>query len=361
MKRFLIGVLSCPVCSDTPLQLDVLRQQDEEIVDGTLSCPACGRKYPVVEGIPRMIPERIEIEVENTTKTKLEGIGKHLEVRQANIAYHDAAADTYNLDVAESVHQNKFNQKRIEDIIRDLSQKSSALWFLDIGCGTGNVLKFGKKYFQHAIGTDVSVNMLKLAHKNGMEVIQADALFLPFVSNTFDVVSMFSVLHHIYDYPQALKGANSILKKDGLLYTDWDPQQCAQTESKFSLRFLELTSGALKRLKLLKNIHEELSESKTSANGPDFRKEHPEFEHLYRLAEYHEKKQERGLDPALLKQALLDAGFKSVSIKGHWQGRSFAELDISFLQRIYLKLKGKLSKQPIDRFMENVMVIGVKD
>lgn len=339
-------------------------------MDGILSCPSCGRKYPVEEGIPRMIPEGNERtveetayqEVENATERKAGEIRKHLEVRQANIAYYDALDNTFDMDVAHAIYLNRFNQQRIASIIQDLSVKSSGYWFLDIGCGTGNVLRFGSNYFQHAVGIDVSINLLKLANKQGMQVIQADVLSLPFSPNIFDVVSAFSVLHHIYDYPLVLKGASRILKKDGFLYTDWDPQKCFDTNSNLVLRAYGDILYVLGRLRLLKSIDEQLWGSEVSRNMPDFRKDHPEFKDLHKLAEYHEQreKEERGLDPIGLKQTLLKVGFRTVDIKGSWHGKSFEELNISFLQRIQLRLKSRLSKQPIDRFMENIMVIAQK-
>ena len=129
MKDYLVKVLSCPVCLDSPLQLKISGQKNREVIDGILLCLSCGRKYPIEEKIPRMIPEDNENIIkkkawqESTKATKgKEEMKKHFEVRQANIAYHDVAANTYEMDVIQSVHQNRFNQERIEGIIRDLSK-----------------------------------------------------------------------------------------------------------------------------------------------------------------------------------------------------------------------------------------------
>lgn len=365
MKPELVDILACPVCLASPLQLKVSRQQNGEVISGTLSCPSCGKEYPIEEKIPRMIPQSGEAatrkmaghEVEAVAADNKEVARKHYEVRQANIAYHDIAANIYEQDVGVSLSQNKFNQERVERVIRDLSQKGGGQRFLDIGCGTGNVLKFGKKYFQYAVGIDASVNMLKLANERGLEVIQADASFLPFTSDTFDVVSAFSVLHHIYDPSPVINEAGRVLDRQGILYSDWDPQKVPDLTSNPSLRLVNLAFYYLKKLKLQKEISD--SEILETSQG-NFRKDHPELKELYTLAEYHEQSKERGLDPALLQRLLLDAGFKSVGIKNHWHGKSFEDLKLNFLQRLEFKLKSKLSKQPIDRFMENIMIIAQK-
>jgi len=180
MRKCNIDILACPLCLNS-LQLEIYNQNEIEIIDGMLQCSNCKAKYLIKEKIARMIPnDTLKYSEDFTLIKKINE--KHQKIRDANIIYHDIAANTYDEDEAVSVFQNKFNQERIEKIIKDLSRRdgNDNLFFLDIGCGTGNVLKFGKKYFQYAIGMDVSLNMLKLTNTRGMEVIQADALFLPF-------------------------------------------------------------------------------------------------------------------------------------------------------------------------------------
>jgi ubiquinone/menaquinone biosynthesis C-methylase UbiE/uncharacterized protein YbaR (Trm112 family) len=372
MKPEMVGIiLACPVCLGSPLRLKVSRQQDGEVIDGTLSCLSCSREYPIEEKIPRMIPEGNEIamegralqEAEKTTEGKKEAIEKHLEVRQANIDYHDTAADTYEQDIAESVHQNKFNQERIERIICDLSQRSSAQWLLDIGCGTGNVLKFGKEYFQHAVGIDASVNMLKLANERGMEVVQADVLFLPFASNTFTVVSAFSVLHHIYDYSLALTQIGRVLEKDGFLYSDWDPNMQApiyMDKEKLSGKIYYLLSFLYRPVSLLKNrlVYRHLV--KQQSRYTNLREAMPEIRETYRLAEYHEQKpfDERGIDFEAMRENLIANGFMDICPTFHEGGKLFSQLSLT--RRIRLSLLSRSSGLPKERFMENIMVIAQK-
>lgn len=50
------GMLACPVCHGD------LRVQDERLI-----CVRCGRRYPVVDGIPVLIPERAETDGEKPT------------------------------------------------------------------------------------------------------------------------------------------------------------------------------------------------------------------------------------------------------------------------------------------------------
>jgi uncharacterized protein YbaR (Trm112 family) len=56
ISQALVEILACPACdSRPPVRLDV---------DGTrLECTVCGRRYPVEDDIPVMLPEAAELPV----------------------------------------------------------------------------------------------------------------------------------------------------------------------------------------------------------------------------------------------------------------------------------------------------------
>ena len=187
MRNDLLKILACPCCPDASLDLRVFKREKDEIISGELKCSICHQTYLVQEGIPRMVPPAQKDSLKNHDL-------KHQEVREANITYYDSVAEVYEGEIEQAIHQCDFNQKRIDQMVKSLAEKTQRELFLDLGCGTGNVLKFGRKYFQRAVGVDVSFNMLKQARQSGLEVVQADILSLPFKSKVFDVVSIFSVL-----------------------------------------------------------------------------------------------------------------------------------------------------------------------
>ncbi len=55
MKHELMEILACPVCKGE-LTLTVTKEDDEEIVEGTLACAACDELYPIQETIPNLLP-----------------------------------------------------------------------------------------------------------------------------------------------------------------------------------------------------------------------------------------------------------------------------------------------------------------
>lgn len=55
MKEDLLEILCCPL-DKHDLELEVTKQDGEEILDGTLTCTECGEAYPIEDGIPNLLP-----------------------------------------------------------------------------------------------------------------------------------------------------------------------------------------------------------------------------------------------------------------------------------------------------------------
>ncbi len=55
MKKELMQILACPVCKGK-LDLKVGREDEKEIVSGSLYCPKCNVPYPIVDTIPNLLP-----------------------------------------------------------------------------------------------------------------------------------------------------------------------------------------------------------------------------------------------------------------------------------------------------------------
>lgn len=58
MRRELMDLLACPVCKAHPLELYSFRES-REIEEGVIICPKCSRWYPVLVGVPHMLPDEM--------------------------------------------------------------------------------------------------------------------------------------------------------------------------------------------------------------------------------------------------------------------------------------------------------------
>jgi uncharacterized protein YbaR (Trm112 family) len=56
VKRSLLPILCCPVCKGD-LELRVVEEKDDDVIEGSLVCGACGVEYPIRESIPNLLPK----------------------------------------------------------------------------------------------------------------------------------------------------------------------------------------------------------------------------------------------------------------------------------------------------------------
>jgi uncharacterized protein YbaR (Trm112 family) len=50
-----MDIICCPE-DKHELELSVEERDDEEIIEGTLTCTECGEAYPIEDGIPNLLP-----------------------------------------------------------------------------------------------------------------------------------------------------------------------------------------------------------------------------------------------------------------------------------------------------------------
>ncbi|MFL7840392.1 MAG: class I SAM-dependent methyltransferase [Candidatus Promineifilaceae bacterium] len=88
---------------------------------------------------------------------------------------------------------------------------------LDLGCANGwNMSRFAQ-YGRSSVGLDVVPERVGLALTHG-PVMVASGLQIPLADETFDVVYVQHVLHHIGDVNQAMREARRVLKPGGYLF-----------------------------------------------------------------------------------------------------------------------------------------------
>jgi SAM-dependent methyltransferase len=88
---------------------------------------------------------------------------------------------------------------------------------LDLGCANGwNMSRFAQ-YGRNSIGLDMVQERVGLALTHGPALV-ASGLKIPMAGETFDVVYVQHVLHHIGDVEQALSEARRVLKPGGYLF-----------------------------------------------------------------------------------------------------------------------------------------------
>lgn len=186
MKLRLLEYLRCPGCRGF-LQLEGTPRDrvdvSDEVMSGRLRCAACGRQFPVRDGIPRLLVHDRAPMDPATARTS------------SSFGYLWTVSGTRATESRRSYHFDKMAQA--------LELPRSTGLVLDAGCGEGiDLANQAGDAEVEVIGVELSdggcatsfarVARLPLAH-----VVQADLRQLPFDNATFDHVYSYGVLHHV--------------------------------------------------------------------------------------------------------------------------------------------------------------------
>jgi ubiquinone/menaquinone biosynthesis C-methylase UbiE len=212
-------------------------------------------------------------------------------VKTANRRLYDAIAGVYEeIDGRRSPELERWLRAKLDN----LRQRAQGGRLLDIGTGSGLVTRCAEGLFSLRVGTDISPEIL-FANTHAFDAgVAADIDHLPFSGGSFDVMTCFAVLHHLYSFQALVLEAARVLKPGGIFYSDHD------IDSLFCRRF---------RLPLA--IYRQLRNS-----GSKYRQASQQItEELYNLAEW----QEKGVDASRLVDLFTDSGF-SVESSFHWFG-----------------------------------------
>ena len=87
---------------------------------------------------------------------------------------------------------------------------------LELGCGTGLILKELAPIAKSAKGIDISPGMLEQAKARGLDVTVGSATDLPYADDSFDFVYSFKVLAHIEDIKKVMAEVSRVLRPNGV-------------------------------------------------------------------------------------------------------------------------------------------------
>jgi SAM-dependent methyltransferase len=116
---------------------------------------------------------------------------------QTEMPEFDRYAKNYEELVAEPV--DFFHRRKIDvllALLQSAGKSPEQMHWLDFGCGRGDLLRLGRDRFSGIAGCDVSPGMLEACA--GLPVkLQDDPARAPFPDNTFDLVTVVCVYHHV--------------------------------------------------------------------------------------------------------------------------------------------------------------------
>ncbi len=192
-------LLCCPDCRS-----DLINNSD------FLKCSGCGSSFPIVNGIPRLLPKNISENYNKMWDFKWKVLDD----------YHGY---NYQIIEKESIAYKIHNVFRFfeEDgsAFKDIKENSVAI---DIGCGIGqySISLLGQgvgRVFAVDLtgGVDVGKKIIEEKYpqyRNRIIFVQADARNLPFKSNTMDISMALASIHHTGDTKRCVEEIRRITK-----------------------------------------------------------------------------------------------------------------------------------------------------
>jgi SAM-dependent methyltransferase len=197
VKEPLLDWLVCPTCRG-PLTLVAATGRGEDIVDGRLVCHACDARYPIVRGIPRLVPGDLPADAASTA----ERFGYEW-------THFDEIRPEYDAQFRgwiAPVDPGAFRGRRV----------------LDAGCGKGRHLVLASRYGASDVvgielGPAIEAAASNTARVANVHLVQGDITRPPFRPRTFDLIYSIGVLHHLREPQAGFLALAPLLTADGIL------------------------------------------------------------------------------------------------------------------------------------------------
>lgn len=182
MDRHLVSLLCCPQDHHYPLDLAANQTDGAAIVHGELHCPTCGARYPIEEGIPRLL---VLGEDEGSEKTRREMALREQILREKIQNAHPPV-----------VEMERFPEL---DAFRRAVGDCRGLVALDAGCGEGAtipVLEGAASITGLDLCWSALLRVATPAH-SPVQLVQGNVCRMPFRKDQFDLIISSQVLQHI--------------------------------------------------------------------------------------------------------------------------------------------------------------------
>jgi len=208
MRETLVQWLRCPECRST-MTLDARLRSDEHVMEGLLACTGCERSYPILRGVPRLLPDGV--------RSGVPALGfDEMQLRtQRSFGYQWTRFGEL---------RDEFEQQLLWFISPPITRE---FFFgklgIDAGCGFGRHMYWAAKWGAEIVGIDLSAAVdrafANTAHLPNAHVVQGDIYHLPVARGAFDFAYSLGVLHHLPDTALGVANVARCVRPGGSVIT----------------------------------------------------------------------------------------------------------------------------------------------
>ena len=230
MRRALVNWLRCPDCSTSSLTsetftLDSGARDPEEVLEGYLACDGCTSWFPIIGGVPRMLPLTLRETLPETYPAFFCTHGGRLPGTKTGADYDGDVNGQVQIMEAFGFEWNSFadyENDNFLDWVTPLQPEFFAGKFgLDGGCGGGRHAMAAHSYGADVVAMDISPAVdaahAKARATTGVYVVQGDIFHPPLQPDTFEFVYSIGVIHHTPDPPRAFPSIVTLLRPGGTI------------------------------------------------------------------------------------------------------------------------------------------------
>ena len=191
-------------------------------------CAACAASYPVLLGIPdfRIFPDPwIGLEDDRNKAKRLAALTERLPFEAAVRTYWDITPATPRAHAERFTEHVIAAEARSRDWLEWLDRAEAPAngpW-LDVGCGTGDLLAAGAQRGLTVVGVDIAMRWLVVAARRdalagrSSQLVCANGEFLPFAAGAFARVLSLGTLEHCQDADRVVADSRRVLRRGGIL------------------------------------------------------------------------------------------------------------------------------------------------
>jgi SAM-dependent methyltransferase/uncharacterized protein YbaR (Trm112 family) len=249
MKKSLLQLVVCPLCGAALSCRSFEETNDGRTASGLLVCDACDTAYPIIGGIPRLLPVELQSMLwemhPEFFRAYREQLPPALLMREEGSGAAPKRASDVDRELAaqrETARSFGYEWQAFNEMLPDY--ESNFRWYferftpdqlrgarvLDAGCGTGrhtfHMARTGGA--REVVAMDLSQAIEVAAHNNrenpNTHFIQADIYHPPFRPRSFDVVYSLGVLHHLPDPEKGFRALLPLVRAGGFIniYLYWN-------------------------------------------------------------------------------------------------------------------------------------------
>ena len=198
MRSKFVELLACPICGGD-LELTPTESADGHVLAGALACAGCAASFPIVGGVPRLLPDdarRSDVR-ENTAH---------------RFGYEWNTFSDFSLDEERTSFETWMRPRKLSDL--------AGLTVLEAGCGMGrHAVLADQAGVGRLVGVDLG-NAVDAAFANTRRletacIVQGDIYHPPVKSAAFDAGYSVGVLHHLPDPAAGFRALAPKIKPGG--------------------------------------------------------------------------------------------------------------------------------------------------